>query len=306
MDIDNILGRLKRCELPTELEAEELAYKAKELFQKEPNVLQVKSPVTIVGDIHGQFYDLRELFSIGGAIPDVHYLFMGDYVDRGYFSVETFMLLVAYKIKYPMRLSLLRGNHECRQITQTYGYNDECLRKYGSNRIWRLFCDVFDLLPISALVDDKVYCVHGGLSRHINAISDIAALSRIGEIPSDGPITDLLWSDPAEDANATGFSLSGRGAGSLFGGDVVESFIAANDLEFMARSHQLVMDGYQFKFNNLCLTLWSCPNYCYRSGNIAAILEFGYGSTYQFKIFEEAPASCRALPDRRCIPDYFL
>lgn len=130
---------------------------AKEIFQKETNVQAVKAPVTVCGDIHGQFFDLMELFKIGGKAPETNYLFMGDYVDRGYYSVETVTLLVALKVRYPTRIYMTRGNHESRQITQVYGFYDECMRKYGNANVWKYFTDLFDYLPLTALVDSQVY-----------------------------------------------------------------------------------------------------------------------------------------------------
>jgi serine/threonine-protein phosphatase 2A catalytic subunit len=130
--------------------------KAKEIFQKESNVQAVRAPVTVCGDIHGQFHDLMELFKIGGKAPDTNYLFMGDYVDRGYYSVETLTLLITLKVRFPTRIYLTRGNHESRQITQVYGFYDECMRKYGNSNVWKYFTDLFDYLPLTALVDNQV------------------------------------------------------------------------------------------------------------------------------------------------------
>lgn len=129
---------------------------AREVLEQEENVQPVKCPVTVCGDIHGQFHDLMELFRIGGNSPDTNYLFMGDYVDRGYYSVETVSLLVALKVRYPQRITILRGNHESRQITQVYGFYDECLRKYGTANVWKYFTDLFDYLPLTALIEDQV------------------------------------------------------------------------------------------------------------------------------------------------------
>lgn len=124
---------------------------------EESNVQPVRTPVTVCGDIHGQFHDLMELFKIGGNCPDTNYLFMGDYVDRGYYSVETATLLVALKVRFKDRVTILRGNHESRQITQVYGFYDECLRKYGNANVWKYFTDLFDFLPLTALVENQVY-----------------------------------------------------------------------------------------------------------------------------------------------------
>jgi serine/threonine-protein phosphatase 2A catalytic subunit len=145
---------LLACKFPEEKKVRELCNKAKEILSKEENVQPVKAPVTICGDIHGQFHDLKELFRLGGKIPDTNYLFMGDYVDRGHYSVETVSLLIALKVRYPNRITILRGNHESRQVTQVYGFYDECLRKYGNSNVWKCFTELFDYLPLTAVVQD--------------------------------------------------------------------------------------------------------------------------------------------------------
>jgi len=130
--------------------------------------VNLRAPITICGDIHGQFYDLLELFKMGGSIPDTNYLFMGDYVDRGYHSVETLSLMLAFKVRYRDRITILRGNHESRQVTQVYGFYDECIKKYGNANVWKIFTDLFDFLPLTALVEGKIFCMHGGLSPSID------------------------------------------------------------------------------------------------------------------------------------------
>jgi len=294
---------LKQCKYLPEQDLKELCEMVKELLLEESNVQPVAAPVTICGDIHGQFYDLLELFRIGGEIPQTNYIFMGDFVDRGYYSLETFTLLLALKARYPDKITLLRGNHESRQITQVYGFYDECLRKYGSVNVWRYCTEIFDYLSLSALIDDKIFCVHGGLSPSINTLDQIRSIDRKQEVPHDGSMCDLMWSDP-EDID--GWGLSPRGAGYLFGGDVVAQFNQTNGLDLICRAHQLVMEGYKHMFNETLVTVWSAPNYCYRCGNVAAILELDEHLTKYYKIFEAAPQESRGVPAKRAAPEYFL
>ncbi|KAL2566491.1 hypothetical protein AAZV13_19G168700 [Glycine max] len=223
-DLDDQISQLMQC---------------KPLSEQQP----VKSPVTICGDIHGQFHDLAELFRIGGKCPDTNYLFMGDYVDRGYYSVETVSLLVALKVRYPQRITILRGNHESRQITQVYGFYDECLRKYGNANVWKTFTDLFDFFPLTALVESEIFCLHGGLSPSIETLDNIRNFDRVQEVPHEGPMCDLLWSDPDD---RCGWGISPRGAGYTFGQDISEQFNHTNSLKLIARAHQLVMDGFNW------------------------------------------------------------
>lgn len=243
-----------------------------------------------------------ELFKIGGFPPYANYIFMGDYVDRGRDSIETFLLLLALKVRHRNRVTLLRGNHESRLITQVYGFYDECIRKYGSLNVWRAFTDVFDCLTLTATVDNKIFCVHGGLSPHLKSISDIGVIDRLREIPPDGTMCDLLWSDPDQ---IEGWSASGRGAGYIFGRDTVEQFCHANGFTLIARAHQLVMEGYKYMFNDKLVTVWSAPNYYYRCGNVASIIELDENIQKYFKIFEAAPADDKAS-DGKSVPHYFL
>jgi serine/threonine-protein phosphatase 4 catalytic subunit len=302
-DLDRQIALLRKCEIITETEVKILCNRAREILVEEGNVQRVCAPVTICGDVHGQYYDVRELFRVGGECPSTNYLFMGDFVDRGYYSVETFLLLLALKVRYPDRMTLIRGNHESRQITQVYGFYDECLRKYGSVNVWRYCTEVFDYLSLSALIEESVFCVHGGLSPSITTLDQIRTIDRKQEVPHDGAMCDLLWSDPDE---IEGWGLSPRGAGYLFGGDVVSTFNRTNHLTLIARAHQLVMEGYKSMFNDALVTVWSAPNYCYRCGNVASILSFNDKLQKDYEIFDAAPQDERGIPAKKPVPDYFL
>eukprot|EP00004_Rigifila_ramosa_P028803 TRINITY_DN98_c0_g1_i5.p1 TRINITY_DN98_c0_g1~~TRINITY_DN98_c0_g1_i5.p1 ORF type:complete len:303 (+),score=54.12 TRINITY_DN98_c0_g1_i5:45-911(+) len=286
----------------SEAEVKGLLEKAREVLAEESNVQPVRCPVTICGDVHGQFHDLMELFRIGGNPPDTNYLFMGDYVDRGYYSVETVTLLVALKVRYRNRITILRGNHESRQITQVYGFYDECLRKYGSPNVWKMFTELFDYLPLTATVEHSIFCLHGGLSPSIDSLDHIRSLDRIQEVPHEGPMCDLLWSDPDD---RMGWGISPRGAGYTFGADVSKQFNFNNDLSLVARAHQLVMEGYNWAHEKNVVTIFSAPNYCSRCGNQAAIMEVDESMNRSFIQFDPAPRRGEPQVTRRT-PEYFL
>jgi Calcineurin-like phosphoesterase len=163
-----------------------------ELLLEESNVQPVVSPVTIVGDLHGQVFDLLELLNTGGWPPSTSYVFLGDFVDRGHNSVETLSLLLCLKLRHPAHITLLRGNHESRQITQVYGFYDECLRKYGNASVWRFCVQCFDTFGLAALIDERVFCVHGGLSPDIRTLDQVRAIDRNQEIPHEGSCTCSL------------------------------------------------------------------------------------------------------------------
>lgn len=264
----------------------------------------VSSPVIICGDIHGQFYDLIELFQTGGKIQDgTNYIFMGDFVDRGYYSLETFTYLLTLKARYPNQITLLRGNHESRQITQVYGFYDECQQKYGNANAWKYCTQVFDYLTLAAIIDGRVLCVHGGLSPDVRTLDQIRTIPRNQEIPHEGPFCDLMWSDP-EDIET--WQVSPRGAGWLFGSRVTMEFTRVNKLDLICRAHQLVQEGYKYMFPDRNLvTVWSAPNYCYRCGNVASILALDTNLGREFKIFNAVPDTDRTAPARTAVP-YFL
>lgn len=353
----------------------------------------------------------------------LHAVSPGDFVDRGFYSLESFLLLLCLKVRYPDRMTLIRGNHESRQITTVYGFYDECLRKYGSANVWRYCCDVFDYLALGAIVlgasntlypasespsaqeyleqnteievcnadrdvisrfprrniegeeqnkspngapagtGDKtgppgsgasgssggsignpagaVLCVHGGLSPLIDTVDKIRLLDRKQEVPHEGAMCDLLWSDPDD---IDGWGLSPRGAGFLFGADIVRQFNHKNNLSLIARAHQLVMEGFKEMFDTSIVTVWSAPNYCYRCGNVAALLELSedesglgifsrsngevnrsdggaagraplmegeiappsVGPARRYRVFQAAPQDSRGMPAKKPVADYFL
>ncbi|KAF9764958.1 Serine/threonine-protein phosphatase PP2A catalytic subunit [Nosema granulosis] len=300
--IDGFLEKLFRCEYLNESEVEELCKLAIDVFIKEDNVVSVKAPVTVCGDVHGQFHDLIELFKVGGLPPYTNYLFMGDYVDRGYHSVETLSLLLCLKVKHPTRIHLLRGNHESRQITQVYGFFDECMRKYATSNVWRCFTDLFDYLPLSAVVNNDTFCCHGGLSPSFKTLDELKSIDRKIEVPHEGAMCDLLWSDPDE---KMGWGPSPRGAGFTFGPDITEKFKEKNGLKMICRAHQLVMDGYSWNHNQGCVTIFSAPNYCYRCGNLGTLMEMDEQGQIGFTQFEPSPTKIEDVVHSK-IPDYFL
>ncbi|XP_052869425.1 serine/threonine-protein phosphatase 6 catalytic subunit isoform X2 [Anopheles cruzii] len=301
-ELDHWIEIAKECKYLPENDLKKLCDIVCELLMEESNVQPVSTPVTVCGDIHGQFYDLEELFRTGGPVPDTSYIFMGDFVDRGYYSLETLTRLLTLKARYPDKITLLRGNHESRQITKVYGFYDECYTKYGNASPWKYCCRVFDLLTIAALIDESVLCVHGGLSPEIKTLDQIRTINRDQEIPHKGAFCDLVWSDP-DDIDT--WAESPRGAGWLFGIEVTVDFMHINELNLICRAHQLVHEGINYQFNQKLVTVWSAPNYCYRCGNVASILSLNGTDEPVVKIFKAVPNEQRVIPSQRITP-YFL
>ncbi|KAM0923474.1 hypothetical protein ACQ4PT_005499 [Festuca glaucescens] len=275
-------GPGKKVQL-SEAEIRHLCVTAKEIFLSQPNLLELEAPINVCGDIHGQFSDLLRLFDYGGLPPSANYLFLGDYVDRGKQSIETICLLLAYKIKFPDNFFLLRGNHECASINRIYGFYDECKRRF-SVRLWKLFTDCFNCLPVAALVDDKILCMHGGLSPDLDSLDRIREIQRPVDVPDQGLLCDLLWSDP--DRESSGWGENDRGVSFTFGADKVAEFLNKHDLDLICRAHQVVEDGYEFFADRQLVTIFSAPNYCGEFNNAGALMNVDASLLCSFQILK--------------------
>jgi len=253
----------------------------REIYMSQGTLLELEAPLKICGDVHGQYHDLLRLFEYGGFPPESNYLFLGDYIDRGKQSLETISLLFCYKCNYPENFFTLRGNHECASITRIYGFYDECKRRYNI-KLWKQFCDVFNCLPVCGLIDEKIICMHGGLSPEISNIEQIRRLVRPTDVPDSGLICDLLWADPEKEI--MGWEESDRGVSYIFGPDAVESFLKKFDLDLVVRAHQVVEDGYEFFGKRQLITLFSAPNYCGEFDNAGAMMTVDDSLMCSFKV----------------------
>jgi len=264
-----------------------LATTSRNIFQRQPMLVELEAPIKIVGDIHGQYYDLLRLFEYGGYPPESNYLFLGDYVDRGKQSLEVISLLLAYKIKYAENFFLLRGNHECASINRIYGFYDECKRRFSIG-LWKAFTDCFNCLPVAGLVDEKIFCMHGGLSPELKSFEQIRRFIRPTDVPDNGLLCDLLWSDP--DSKIDGWDENDRGVSYTFGPGVVTKFLARHDLDLICRAHQVVEDGYEFFAKRQLVTLFSAPNYCGEFDNAGAMMSVDDTLMCSFQVLKP---SCR-------------
>jgi serine/threonine-protein phosphatase PP1 catalytic subunit len=268
-----------------EKEIKFLCENVKKIFKEQNMLIELNGPVTVCGDIHGQYYDLLRLFKLGGCPPKSNYLFLGDYVDRGYNSIEVMCLLFAFKIKFKLNFFTLRGNHESRSINKVYGFYDECKNRFkNGNEIWKLFNEVFDWMPIAGLIEDRILCMHGGISPDINDIQDINKISRPTDIPDEGIMCDILWSDPEK--LISGWAESDRGVSYVFGRDVLENFTEKQDIDLICRAHQVVEDGYEFFANRKLVTIFTAPNYCGEFDNAGGAMRVDQDLMCSFIILE--------------------
>ncbi|OLY80100.1 Serine/threonine-protein phosphatase PP-Z [Smittium mucronatum] len=315
-------GKNKKQVVLSDSEIEAVIFASREIFMAQPNLLELESPLKVVGDIHGQYTDLIRLFDKCGYPPQHNYLFLGDYVDRGRQSLETILLLLCYKIKYPNNFFLTRGNHECASVTKVYGFYDECKRRC-SNKIYKNFIDLFNTLPAAALISGKIFCVHGGLSPLLmkppppdasapvpvptpaatseededadaplpRYLDDTNGLGIINDIKrpldtTDNPLlVDLLWSDPSSTV-LDGWEENERGVSFAFNESVVEEFVTLHNLDLVVRAHMVVEDGYEFFADRKLVTIFSAPNYCGEFDNSAAVVNISSDLLCSFEILK--------------------
>ena len=286
MNVDNIIERLlsvrgnkpgKQVDLKEE-EIKFLIEKSLPIIKEQKMLVELEAPLHVCGDIH---YDLLRIFEHCGYPGEYSYLFLGDYVDRGKQSLETVCLLLCYKIKYPEKVTLLRGNHESSVTNRIYGFYDECKRRYNV-RIWRSFTELFNWLPVAAIIDEKILCMHGGLSPELKNMQNIQDITRPTDIPDTGLLCDLLWSDP--DKDVLEYEENDRGVSVIFGEKIVQDFNKKNDLDLIIRAHQVVDDGYEFFAQRQLITIFSAPNYCGEFDNSAGIMIIDESLTCSLKV----------------------
>jgi serine/threonine-protein phosphatase PP1 catalytic subunit len=261
---------------------------AREVFLSQPALLELSPPVKIVGDVHGQYTDLIRMFEMCGFPPNSNFLFLGDYVDRGKQSLETILLLLCYKIRYPKNFFLLRGNHECANVTRVYGFYDECKRRCNV-KVWKTFVDTFNTLPIAAIVAGKIFCVHGGLSPSLSHMDDIRNIARPTDVPDYGLLNDLLWSDPAD--MEADWEANERGVSYCFGKKVIMEFLQKHDFDLVCRAHMVVEDGYEFFNERILVTVFSAPNYCGEFDNWGAVMSVSAELLCSFELLKPLDSS---------------
>ncbi|KAK6516991.1 3',5'-cyclic-nucleotide phosphodiesterase (PDEase) (3':5'-CNP) [Arthrobotrys conoides] len=268
----------------TEEQALFIIQRGTEILRKEPNLLEMDAPITVCGDVHGQYYDLMKLFEVGGNPEETRYLFLGDYVDRGYFSIECVLYLWALKIHYPDTLWLLRGNHECRHLTDYFTFKLECKHKY-TERVYDACTESFCSLPLAAVMNKQFLCIHGGLSPELHTLDDIRAIDRFREPPTQGLMCDILWSDPLEEfgqEKTNDFFTHNhvRGCSYFFSYPAACNFLEKNNLLSVIRAHEAQDAGYRMYRKTKTtgfpsvMTIFSAPNYLDVYNNKAAVLKY--------------------------------
>lgn len=265
----------------------DLLHQAEVSLERQPTLLEISSPIVIVGDIHGQYGDLLHIFETCGWPFDTRYLFLGDYVDRGKNSLEVLVLVLALQIQFPRQIFLLRGNHEIKSVNKAYGFYSDLRQRYPKGNECDSLLDaiarVYSQLPLAALLCEKILCLHGGLSPKLQSIDDIRKLKK-GTIEPSGLIEDLLWSDPSP--CCSGFkSNTERGCSYVFGSDVVADRCAKMGILMIVRGHQAVDEGFEISSDRKIITLFSAPGYQDNYVNKGAVMIVSADRTVTFKQF---------------------
>ncbi|CAD5210111.1 unnamed protein product [Bursaphelenchus okinawaensis] len=294
IDVDYLLEQLmgvgkKGTGLSTfigEVDIMELLTACKEHFMEQPMMLELDTPLTVCGDIHGQFNDLMRIFHKTGFPNVTNYLFLGDYIDRGKMNMETILFLFSLKLKYPQNFFLLRGNHETQLVNRIYGFYEELNRRYRSVKLYNTFQDIFNCMPLTALVGSRILCMHGGLSQDLYNGKDLSILKEIirplPDPPNPSLPLDLLWADP--DIATPKFKYSIRGVSCTFGVEVIKAVCQKYDLDLICRAHQVVQDGYEFFANRKLVTIFSAPHYCGQFDNAAAVMQISKNLQCSFEL----------------------
>ncbi|KAE9364885.1 serine/threonine protein phosphatase 2B catalytic subunit [Stipitochalara longipes BDJ] len=268
----------------TEAQALYIIEEGTKVLKQEPNLLEMDAPITVCGDVHGQYYDLMKLFEVGGDPAETRYLFLGDYVDRGYFSIECVLYLWSLKIWYPNTLWLLRGNHECRHLTDYFTFKLECKHKY-SEKIYEACMESFCALPLAAVMNKQFLCIHGGLSPELHTLDDLKQIDRFREPPTHGLMCDILWADPLEEFGQEKTSEyfvhnHVRGCSYFFSYPAACNFLEKNNLLSVIRAHEAQDAGYRMYRKTRTtgfpsvMTIFSAPNYLDVYNNKAAVLKY--------------------------------
>lgn len=280
--------------------------KASKILKELPNVVHIDKPhgerrVTICGDVHGQFFDFINIFELNGYPSENNvYLFNGDFVDRGAWSLEIITIMLLFKILYPNGFFMNRGNHEGDAMNHLYGFKGEVNAKFDGIRgqkMYNAFRTTFELLPLAHIVGDKIFVVHGGVPMDGNVtIDEIQAINRFIQIPDNGIMCDMLWADPHE---GIGLLPSDRGMSNKFGYDVTQQFLSTNELKCIVRSHEMKMDGHAVQQSGRCYTIFSAPNYCDYMSNKGAYIVVSEDLELDFKMFD-AVAHPACNPQQYC------
>jgi len=280
-------------EMPKIPEADVVAIiaKAKYIFAEQPMLLELDPPMVVLGDIHGDLQTLVQIFETGGSPRNTNYVFNGDYVDRGRYSLEVILLLFCFKILRPKNFFLLRGNHEAEMTTKQYGFEAEVFRKQ-SRRVYKLFLSAFNVMPVASLIADQIFTCHGGISFNMDSFDDIRKIKRPTDIPLKGLMADLTWSDPTHQID--GWAEHRRGIGYAFGRAALTEWMEKHGVTLVIRAHQVVQDGYEFFANKRLITIFSAPNYTNHFDNKAGMVRITKDLRLSVKTLK-APKKAAAL-----------